>query len=320
LYVYLRKGVFQKLSLVANVKKPQSAKDKQTAILRKLKKVIIMNINKVWLITGASSGIGLEIAKAALAAGYKVVATGRDAEKVSKSIGQSSGNLLVRKMDVTDPVAIEAAVKSAVDKFGTIDVLVNNAGNFYAGFFEELSPQQMQLQLATTLFGPMNVTRAVLLVMRKNRSGHIITISSTAGLVGYEFCSAYAASKFSVEGWMESVAPEVAPFNIHTTLVEPGFFRTGLLTPASTIWAENAIEDYAEKNAALRPFWKSMNGKQGGDPAKLAAALIKIANENEPPKRWLAGADAIDTAEQKVAAFQKQINAYRDLSSSLAIE
>jgi NAD(P)-dependent dehydrogenase (short-subunit alcohol dehydrogenase family) len=223
-------------------------------------------------------------------------------------------------MDVTDPAAIEAAVKSAVDKFGTIDVLVNNAGNFYAGFFEELSPLQIQLQLATTLFGPMNVTRAVLPVMRKNRSGHIITISSTAGLVGYEYCSAYAASKFGVEGWMESLAPEVAPFNIYTTLVEPGFFRTGLLTPASTMWAENLIDDYAAKNAALRPFWKSMNGKQGGDPAKLAAALIKIANENEPPKRWLAGADAIYTAEQKVTAFQKQINAYRDLSSSLAIE
>jgi NAD(P)-dependent dehydrogenase (short-subunit alcohol dehydrogenase family) len=279
-----------------------------------------MTKNKVWLITGASSGIGLEITKAALAAGYKVVATGRDTKKVSQSIGQSSGNLLVVKMDVTDPVAIEAAVKSAVDKFGTIDVLVNNAGNFYAGFFEELSPQQMQLQLATTLFGPMNVTRAVLPVMRKNRSGHIITISSTAGLVGYEYCSAYAASKFGVEGWMESVAPEVAPFNIYTTLVEPGFFRTGLLTPDSTMWAENTIDDYAAKNAELRPFWKSMNGKQGGDPAKLAAALIKIANENEPPKRWLAGADAIDTAEQKVAAFQKQIDAYRDLSSSLAIE
>jgi NAD(P)-dependent dehydrogenase (short-subunit alcohol dehydrogenase family) len=279
-----------------------------------------MKQNKVWLITGASSGIGLEIAKSALAAGHKVVATGRDTEKVSKSIRESSGNLLVVRMDVTNQKEIEAAVKSAVEKFATIDVLVNNAGNFYAGFFEELSPRQMELQLATSLFGPMNVTRAVLPVMRKNRSGHIISISSTAGLVGYEYCSAYSASKFGMEGWMESLAPEVAPFGINTTIVEPGFFRTGLLTPASTIWAENALEDYAAKNAELRPFWKSMDGKQGGDPAKLAAALIKIANEKEPPKRWLAGADAIATAEQKVIEFQKQINAYRDLSSSLAIE
>ena len=278
-----------------------------------------MKKSKVWLITGASRGMGLEIAKSALAAGHKVVATGRDTEKVSKSIGTASDNLLVVKMDVTNSEEIEIAIRSAVDKFGTIDVLVNNAGNFYAGFFEELSQRQMELQLATSLFGPMNVTRAVLPVMRQNRSGHIITISSTAGLVGYEYCSAYSASKFGLEGWMECLAPEVAPFGINTTIVEPGFFRTELLTPTSTIWAENEIEDYAAKNAELRPFWISMNGKQRGDPAKLAAALIKIANEKEPPKRWLAGADAIDTAEQKVIEFQKQIDAYRDLSSSLAI-
>jgi len=275
---------------------------------------------KVWFITGASSGFGLEISKSALAAGYKVIATGRSADKVANAIGETSDNLLAVKMDVTSLTEIEAAVRSAIDKFGTIDVLVNNAGNFFAGFFEELSPGQMELQLATSLFGPMNVTRAVLPVMRKNRSGHIITISSTAGLVGYEYCSAYSASKFGLEGWMDCLAPEVAPFGIHTTVVEPGFFRTALLTPTSTIWAENSIEDYVAKNAELRPFWISMNGKQGGDPAKLAAALIKIASENEPPKRWLAGADAIATAEQKVTEFQKQINAYRHLSSSLAYE
>ncbi|HAH25353.1 MAG TPA: short-chain dehydrogenase/reductase [Prolixibacteraceae bacterium] len=279
-----------------------------------------MEKSKVWLITGASSGIGLEIARSALAAGHKVVATGRNADKLSQSFGEVADNLLIAKMDVTNLKEIETAVKSVVDKFATIDVLVNNAGSFYAGFFEELSTQQMELQLATSLFGPMNVTRAVLPIMRKNRSGHIISISSTAGLVGYEYCSAYSASKFGLEGWMDSLAPEVAPFGIHTTIVEPGFFRTGLLTPGSTIWAENQVEDYAAKNAELRPFWNSMNGQQGGDPAKLATALIQIASEKEPPKRWLAGADAIETAEQKVAEFQKQINAYRDLSSSLAIE
>ncbi|HEV3249880.1 MAG TPA: SDR family oxidoreductase [Puia sp.] len=279
-----------------------------------------MKNNEVWLITGASSGIGLEISKAAIASGYNVVATGRNVDKLTKSIEVASNNLLVVKMDVTNSKEIEAAVKSAVDKFATIDVLVNNAGNFYAGFFEELSQRQIELQLATSLFGPMNVTRAVLPIMRKNHLGHIISISSTAGLVGYEYCSAYSASKFGLEGWMECLASEVAPFGINTTIVEPGFFRTGLLTPTSTIWAEYSLQDYAAKNAELRPFWKSMNGKQGGDPAKLAAALIKIISEKEPPKRWLAGADAIATAEQKISEFQKQINAYRDLSSSLAIE
>ena len=279
-----------------------------------------MKESKVWFITGASSGIGLEIAKSVLAAGHKVVATGRNTDKIFRSIANSSDNLSVIKMDVTDPKEIQAAVGRAIDKFATIDVLVNNAGNFYAGFFEELSSRQFELQMATSLFGPMNVTRAVLPVMRQNRSGHIISISSTAGFVGYEYCSAYSASKFGLEGWMECLAPEVAPFGINTTIVEPGFFRTGLLTPASTIWAENEIEDYAAKNEELRPFWISMNGKQGGDPAKLAEALIKIASKKEPPKRWLAGADAIDTAEQKLSEFQKQIDAYRDLSSSLAFE
>jgi len=279
-----------------------------------------MGKSNVWFITGASSGIGLEISKAALAAGYQVVATGRDLDKVIKAIGATSSNLLTLKMDVTNAKEIDAAVKSAIDKFSAIDVLVNNAGNFYAGFFEELSTRQMELQFATSLFGAMNVVRSVLPTMRKNHSGHIISISSTAGLVGYEYCAAYSAAKFGLEGWMECLAAEVALFGINTTIVEPGFFRTGLLAPSSTIWAEIEIEDYSAKNAELRPFWKSMNGKQGGDPAKLAAALIKIASEKVPPKRWLAGADAIATAEQKINDLQKQINAYRDLSSSLSYE
>jgi NAD(P)-dependent dehydrogenase (short-subunit alcohol dehydrogenase family) len=277
-----------------------------------------MNKSKVWLITGASRGMGSDIAKAALAAGYKVAAAGRDMDKLIKALGGQNENLLPVKMDITRPEEIEAGINTTIDKFETIDVLVNNAANFYAGFFEEISPKQMELQLATNLFGPMNVTRAVLPVMRKNRSGHIISISSTAGLVGYEYCSAYAASKFGLEGWMESLEIEVAPFGIHTTIVEPGFFRTGLLEPASTTWPENTVEDYTARNAALRPFWEGMNGKQGGDPAKLAGALIKIAGEAKPPKRWLAGEDAIGEAERKANDLQAQANAFRELSSSLA--
>lgn len=277
-----------------------------------------MEKSKVWFITGASSGLGLEISKSALAAGFKVIATGRDANKVTKAIGKASDNLLVVKMDVANPNEIAMAVKSAVDNFGSIDVLVNNAGNFYAGFFEELSQSQMERQIATNLFGPMNVTRAVLPVMRKNKSGHIISISSTAALVGFELCSAYAASKFGLEGWMESLQIEVAPFGIHTTIVEPGFFRTNLLEPSSTIWAELVVEDYAERIAALKPYWQSMSGQQGGDPAKLASALLKIAGENEPPKRWMAGADSIATAEGKAKQLQEQADAFRELSSSLS--
>ena len=180
---------------------------------------------KVWFITGAGRGMGIDIAQAALTAGHPVVATGRNTEAVADAVGEAD-NLLVEELDITNLPSAEAAAQAAVDRFGRIDVLVNNAGNFFAGFFEELTPEQMEQQLATNLVGPMNVTRAVLPVMRKQRSGHVVTMSSTAGIAGQEFCSAYAASKFGLEGWMESLRFEVEPFGIRTTIVEPGFFRT----------------------------------------------------------------------------------------------
>lgn len=274
---------------------------------------------KVWFITGAGRGMGLEIAKAALATGHKVIATGRNAEKVTKALGQSK-NLLAVKLDVTKATDAELAVKSAVERFGAIDVLVNNAGNFYAGFFEELSIEQIQNQINTNLFGQMIVARAVLPQMRKQHGGHIISISSTAGLVGYEYCTAYAASKFAVEGWMDSLRIEIAPFNIKTTIVNPGFFRTGLLEPGSTMWPEKSIDAYSERNAQLRPFWESMSGKQGGDPEKLAKALITVADQQEPPLRWFAGADAVVEGERKANELLSQTKPNRELSSSLAIE
>jgi NAD(P)-dependent dehydrogenase (short-subunit alcohol dehydrogenase family) len=275
--------------------------------------------NKVWFITGAGRGMGIEIAKAALAAGHRVVATGRNTDKVSKVLGENE-NLLVVRLDITNPSDAEDAVKAAVDRFGSIDVLVNNAANFYAGYFEELTPENIERQIATNVIGPMNVTRAVLPMMRKNRSGHIISISSIAGLVGQEYVSAYCASKFGLEGWMESLHHEVAPFGIKTTIVEPGFFRTELLEPESTFWPELTIDDYTERSNKSRTMFESVNGKQPGDPAKLAKALLIITNEKEAPVRWIAGADAIAGAEQKVAELQQQINAYRDLSTSLAHE
>jgi NAD(P)-dependent dehydrogenase (short-subunit alcohol dehydrogenase family) len=278
-----------------------------------------MTDKKIWFITGAGRGMGVDIAKAALAAGNAVVATGRNPDAVAEAVG-AADNLLAVKLDVTSPADAEAAVQAAVDRFGRIDILVNNAGNFEAGYFEELTPEQMERQLATTLIGPMNVTRAVLPVMRKQRSGHVLTISSSAGFTGVEFGSAYAASKWGVEGWMESLAPEVEPFGIHTTIVNPGFFRTELLTKESTNYAAPSIDDYAERSAAMREFWESMNGKQGGDPAKLAQALLAIVAEEQPPLRFIAGADAIETAEAKLAERQQQIDAFRDLSTSLALD
>ena len=276
-----------------------------------------MTNKKVWFITGAGRGMGVHIAKAALTAGSVVVATGRNTDTVIKAIGEAD-DLLVVKLDVTSPEDATAAVTAAVHRFGGIDVLVNNAGNFYAGFFEEITPQDFRAQVETLLFGPMNVTRAVLPVMRAQRSGLVVTISSTAGIRGGEFLTAYAASKFGVEGWMESLTPEVAPFGIRTMLVEPGFFRTELLTPESTNYAEPTIEDYAEKTKQTITAWSGMNGLQGGDPAKLAKALVQLASQDEPPLRWAAGADAVGTFEQKAKDLLAQADAYRELSSSLA--
>src|SRR6476619_3790693 len=235
-----------------------------------------MNNNKVWLITGAGRGMGIDITKAALAAGHKVIATGRNTESVAKTLGEHE-HLLVAKLDVTKKTDAEAAVNAAVERFGRIDVLVNNAANFIAGFFEELTQEEIEQQIQTSLYGPMIVTRAVLPVMRKQRSGHIIAISSTAGLSSLEFCSAYSASKFGFEGFIQALQTEVAPFGINTTIVNPGFFRTELLTELSTKYANNRIADYSGKREQLMGFWKDANGQQPGDPAKLAKALVAIA-------------------------------------------
>jgi len=274
---------------------------------------------KVWLITGAGRGLGVDIAKAALAAGHAVVATGRDAAKVAAAVGDHN-NLLSIKLDVTRPQDAQGAVEAAVAKFGRIDILVNNAGNFFAGFFEELAPEQVRNQIETLLFGPMNLTRVVLPVMRRQRSGLLLTISSTAGIAGQMFCTAYAAAKFGIEGWMESLTPEIAPFGIRTMLVEPGFFRTELLTKDSTTYAQPTIDDYAKRTKEIVATWKSMDGKQGGDPAKLADALVKLVMLKEPPARFAAGADAVQTLEAKANTLQAQAQAHRELSTSLAYD
>jgi NAD(P)-dependent dehydrogenase (short-subunit alcohol dehydrogenase family) len=273
----------------------------------------------VWFITGAGRGMGVNIARAALAAGHAVVATGRNPEAVADAVGEAD-DLLIVELDITSLASAEAAVQAAVDRFGRVDVLVNNAGNFYAGYFEELTPEQIERQLTTNLVGPMNVTRAVLPVMRKQRSGNVVSTSSLAGIVGQEFCSAYAASKFGLEGWMESLRFEIEPFGIHTTIVEPGFFRTDLLTKESTSYADLSIDDYAERTAQTRPAWEAMSGKQTNDPAKFATALITVVDQEQPPLRWVAGADAVAAVEKKANELLAQVDAHRDLSSSLAVD
>lgn len=277
-----------------------------------------MTEQKVWFITGAGRGMGVDIAQTALAAGHAVVATGRTPDAVTTAVG-AADDLLVVRLDVTSPENVTDAVAAAVNRFGRIDVLVNNAGNFYAGFFEEITPTDFRAQIETNLFGPVNVTRAVLPVMRRQRSGLIVQISSTAGISGGEFVSAYAASKFAVEGWIESLTPEVAPFGIRTMLVEPGFFRTALRSRESTRYAQPTIGDYAEKTARTITAWSAMDGTQGGDPAKLAKALVTLTESDAPPVRFAAGADAVGAFEAKADALRAQADAHRALSSSLAI-
>ncbi|MDN3935666.1 SDR family oxidoreductase [Arthrobacter sp. YD4] len=276
--------------------------------------------SNVWFITGAGRGLGVNIAQSALSAGHKVVATGRNADKVLAAIGEHE-NLLTASLDITEPAAADKAAQAAVDRFGRIDVLVNNAGNFYAGYFENISDEQLRKQMETNFFGPLNVTRSVLPVMRKQRSGQVITITSAAGLIGQEFCAAYAPSKFALEGWMESLRYDLEPYGIKTMAVEPGFFRTELLVEgSSTIWPELVIEDYAERTAQTIAAWSSMNGQQGGDPKKLAQALVTLSDSKELPLRFLAGADVMGSVEQNLAVIQGQIDAHRDLSSSLNYE
>ena len=275
-----------------------------------------MSEKQVWFITGAGRGMGVHFAQAALAAGHVVVATGRRPETVREAVGDA-GDLLVVQLDVTRPADAEVAVQAAVERFGRIDVLVNNAANFYGGYFEELTPEQIDDQLATGLIGPMNVTRAVLPVMRRQRSGHILSISSGAGLAGFEFNSAYSAAKFGLEGWMEALQPEVEPFGIATTIVNPGFFRTDLLTPDSASYATPSIDDYADRHAERVQWYQDMNGQQEGDPAKLAQALLTITSLDQPPRRFIALAAILEVAEQKAQTLQAQADAFRELSSSL---
>lgn len=251
-------------------------------------------MSKVWLITGANRGFGAEIARAALADGDRVVVTARNPQTISEADLGSSDQLVTARLDVTDPASIEGAVTTAIDRFGRIDVLVNNAGYGQLGLFEELSDAQIQRQFATNVFGVFDLTRAVLPHMRAQRSGHVITISSISGIVGGAGSTIYAATKFAVTGWSEGLVEEVAPFGIHVTVVHPGMFRTDFLDPTSVSHGDKQIGDYTDVSAERRTWLDNMNHAQLGDPTKFGPAIVEIANMANPPARWGAGSDAID--------------------------
>jgi NAD(P)-dependent dehydrogenase (short-subunit alcohol dehydrogenase family) len=273
-------------------------------------------MSKVWLVTGANSGIGEGIAKAALRSGDQVVATARNMDKLRAAFaGEDTPAMALVQLDVSDAAQAAAAIAQAVARFGRIDVLVNNAGNSYLGNFEALTNADIAEQMDTNFFGVVNMLRAALPVMRRQRAGHIINISSVAGAVGLKHCAAYSSSKFAVEGLSMSVAAEVEPFGIKMTIVEPGFFRTNLIDPKNAKFAETTIDDYAAEGST-RETWAAYDGTQQGDPAKLGEALVRIAAMDEPLKLFLAGSDAVAVIEPVVAERLRAIRDNKALSAS----
>lgn len=271
-------------------------------------------MSKIWFVTGATRGIGAEIVNAALAAGDRVVATGRDPAGIAASHPQGGERLLPLPLDVTDKAAIASAVEAAVKQFGRIDVLVNNAGYGHLGLFEETEDGDAERQFATNVFGLFNVTRAVLPVMRKQQTGHIFNLSSIAGLRGGLGGSLYCASKFAVEGFSESLAQEVEPFGIHVTVVEPGFFRTDFLDETSVRFGSSPIADYAEVSAQIRSGYRDRNHQQAGDPAKLATVIVELASREKPLFRYAAGTDSAGILAAKIERLQSELEATRPLS------
>ncbi|WP_395943503.1 oxidoreductase [Brevundimonas sp.] len=271
---------------------------------------------KTWFVTGAARGLGAAIARAALDAGDRVVVAGRNRDALVQTFGADSDTVLSLALDVTDPAAITAGVEAAVARFGRIDILVNNAGYGHIGLFEELTAQDDRAQFDTNVFGLFDMTRAVLPIMRAQRSGHVFNISSGGGMVGGASGSIYCATKFAVEGFSESIAQELAPFGVHVTIVEPGFFRTDFLDASSVRYAANPIADYAEASAAIRGFYDARSHNQAGDPAKLGLAMVTLANAETPPVRWTAGTDAVAMVEGKMAGVKAELDAWRDLSLS----
>jgi NAD(P)-dependent dehydrogenase (short-subunit alcohol dehydrogenase family) len=270
---------------------------------------------RIWFITGASRGIGALIAEAALADGNAVVAAGRNAAAIVERFGESAA-LLPVALDVTDEEQAKAAVQAAIEKFGRIDVLVNNAGFGLLGAVEESSDKDVRRMYDTNVFGLLNVTRAVLPTMRANRSGHVVNISSVGGYRAAAGFGVYSSTKFAVEGITEALHAELKPLGIHATVVEPGYFRTDFLDASSLLVAPDIIEDYDETSGAVRRKAVQINHNQPGDPKKLADAMINLADAANPPLRLPLGTDTLAAIAAKNAYVTQETEAWKDLAAS----
>ncbi|MBD1848502.1 oxidoreductase [Leptolyngbya sp. FACHB-711] len=268
---------------------------------------------KTWLVTGASRGIGAEIAKAVLAAGDQLIATSR--KKTDLQQFESNPNVLTLSLDVTDEAQVQAAVAAALDRFGQIDVLVNNAGFGILGGVEETSAEEVERVYRTNVFGLLNMTRAVLPSMRQRRSGHIINLSSIGGYRSTPGWGVYSSTKFAVEGITEALHDELAPLGIHATVVEPGYFRTNFLD-GSSLQRTAEIPDYAETVGKVRKIASELSYQQPGDPTKLAQAMLQLANADTPPLRLPLGTDTLRAIAQKNAYVEQETTQWRALAES----
>lgn len=269
---------------------------------------------RTWLITGASRGLGAEIAKAVLAAGDRLIATARNQADLQQF--GTNKDVLLLSMDVTDEAQVKAAIATSLEKFGQIDVLVNNAGFGLLGSVEECSAQEVESVYRTNVFGLLNVTRAVLPSMRQHRSGHIINMSSIGGYRSSPGWGIYGSTKFAVEGITEALHGELAPLGIHATVVEPGYFRTGFLDGSSLRPSAVQIPDYAQTVGKIRDVAAGLNYQQPGDPTKLAPAILQIVNADEPPLRLPLGTDTLQTIAEKNAYVEQETAQWRTLSES----
>jgi NAD(P)-dependent dehydrogenase (short-subunit alcohol dehydrogenase family) len=274
----------------------------------------------IWFVTGASRGFGLELVRAARAGGHRVVATARRTRALDEVLADADDNVLTLPLDVTDQDSARRAVRAAVDAFGRIDVLVNNAGRGLLSAVEEADGEAVRALFDVNVFGTLNVTRAVLPVMRAQNSGHILTISSVGGLQASAGWGIYASTKFAVEGAFEALRAEVEPLGIKVTLVEPGYFRTDFLDGSSLETEARVIDDYDGTVGATRRREADHNHEQRGDPAKAAAAIVRVTEADHPPLHLLLGPDAVARTEQKFLTFQKDIEAWRALSVSTDLE
>jgi NAD(P)-dependent dehydrogenase (short-subunit alcohol dehydrogenase family) len=274
------------------------------------------NVMRVWFITGASRGFGALITKEALDTGDAVIATARNPQTIIDRIGNHP-NLLAVALDVTDESQAFAAAEQAVKRFGKIDILLNNAGYGLLGAVEEATAEEIEKLYATNVFGVLKVTRAVLPHMRRQRSGHIMNISSIGGYVGFPGWGVYGSTKFAIEGISESLSAEVKPLGINVTVVEPGFFRTDFLDETSLAISRSSIADYEQTPAgAMRDFAASKNHGQPGDPTRFAKAMVTLANAENPPLRMPFGTDTVAAIGEKNASVAREVEAWRELAES----